>query len=176
MQIVNGSITQAVERLNQINITVLKGRIERGALLLQLKNDKSYLGHDSWVNSWADFLDCININRETARQDMEVFQEFAEALTQRPDLLNTCSYERLIRLLPVVRLRKKEGRKVGKIMLLEMTARSKREDFDNNLKEMKGLAPNDKCVDPSNCDAPKIILERCTTCGVTYRRKDLENG
>jgi len=176
MQLINGSIQQAVNRLSEINITVLKGRIERGALLLQLKNDKSYLGHDSWVNSWSDFLDCININRETARQDMEVFQEFAEELTNRPDLLNSCSYERLIRLLPVIRLRKKEGTTIGRVRLLEMTARSKREDFDNNLKEMKGLAPNDKCVDPSNCDAPKIILERCTICGVTYRRKDLENG
>ena len=57
-----------------------------------------------------------------------------------------------------------------------MTARSKREDFDNNLKEMKGLVPDDKCIDPVECDSPKIILERCTICGVTYRRKDLENG
>jgi hypothetical protein len=56
-----------------------------------------------------------------------------------------------------------------------MTVNSNRKDFDNNIREMKGLIPDDQCVNPEQCDAPKMILERCGVCGVTYRRRDLEN-
>ena len=84
-------------------------------------------------------------------------------------LLESCSYERLVRLLPIVKKNPD-----SKDELLEMTAKTRRVDFDNNLKEMKGLVPDDQCVNPEQCDAPKIILERCGVCGVTYRRKDLE--
>ena len=162
-------IDSIVDKLSQINVNILRGRLERGALLKTIKTKKLYLGYDSYVNTWAEFLDTINLNRETARQDMEVHDEFSHFLMHRIDLLEKCSYERLVRLLPVVKKNPE-----SKDELLEMTATTRRVDFDNNIKEKKGLVPSDKCVNPSECDASKIILERCGICGVTYRRKDLE--
>jgi hypothetical protein len=55
-----------------------------------------------------------------------------------------------------------------------MASSASRSDFDNNIKELKGQVPDDKCVNPSECSSAKIILEKCQICGVTYRRKDLE--
>tara|TARA_Y100000592_G_C5444794_1_gene305421 strand:- start:259 stop:783 length:525 start_codon:yes stop_codon:yes gene_type:complete len=157
-------LTPIVEKLKSINITILKGRLQRGMLLQKVKEQKLFLGYDGWVNTWAEFLDNINISRETARQDIEIYNEFFDYLENEPLLLNTISYERLVRLLPVV---KKDKSSLSK--LLDMAARSNRTDFDNNIKEAKGLVPTDKC----NCEN-LIILARCTICGVTYRRKDLE--
>ena len=163
------AMNEIVDKLAQINVNILRGRLERGGLLKTIKMKKLYVGYDSYVNTWAEFLDAINLNRETARQDMEVYDAFSHFLMHRIDLLESCSYERLVRLLPIVKKNPD-----NKDELLEMTAKTRSVDFDNNLKEMKGLVPDDQCVNPEQCDAPKIILERCGVCGVTYRRKDLE--
>ena len=170
------TFNQLLTKLQTINLTVLKGRLERGAILQHIKNNKLYVNYDSWVERWSDFLDCINLNRETARQDIEIFQEFSYYLTTNPLLLQKCSYERLIRLLPVVREKKKDNHSVDLMPLLEMSVNTNRKDFDNNIKEMRGLIPDDQCINPQICDAPKMVFERCGVCGVTYRRKDLEDG
>ena len=159
-----------LDQLKSINITILKGRLQRGMLLQKLKNQKLYVGYDGWVETWVEFLDSISLSRETARQDMEIYNEFWNYLNEEPLLLNAISYERLVRLLPVVKSRQQKSH----TDLLDMAARSSRADFDNNLRELKGKVPNDKCINPLNCDSQKIILEKCQICGVIYRRKDLE--
>ena len=158
-----------LDQLKSINITILKGRLQRGMLLQKLKNQKLYVGYDGWVETWVEFLDSISLSRETARQDMEIYTEFWNYLNEEPLLLNAISYERLVRLLPVVKKNKSQLSS-----LLDMAARSNRTDFDNNIREMKGKVADDKCIDPTDCDSPKIILEKCQICGVIYRRKDLE--
>ena len=55
-----------LERLSNINLTILKGRLERGMYLSKIKVDKIYQGYDGWVHTWAEFLDNIGIARETA--------------------------------------------------------------------------------------------------------------
>tara|TARA_R100000773_G_scaffold20599_1_gene18372 strand:+ start:4640 stop:5167 length:528 start_codon:yes stop_codon:yes gene_type:complete len=151
-------------RLTNINLTILKGRLERGMWLKRIKDNKLFVGHDGWVHTWAEFLDNISIARETARQDMEIYEQFASYLQNNPNLMNQLSYERLVRLLPVVKNDHND-----KPLLLEMAASTNRADFDNNLKELKGKMPTDMC----DCETV-IILARCTVCGATHRRKDLE--
>lgn len=158
-----------LERLSNINLAILKGRLERGMYLSKIKVDKIYQGYDGWVHTWAEFLDNIGIARETARQDMEIYAEFASYVQANPKLAESLTYERLVRLLPVVK-----SNPDIKPAVIEMAATASRFDFDNNVKELKGQTPDDKCVNPSDCTSPKIILERCQICGVTYRRKDLE--
>ncbi len=158
-----------LERLNNINLAILKGRLERGMYLAKIKHDKVYQGYDGWVSSWTEFLDSIGIARETARQDMEIYAEFASYVQANPKLAESLTYERLVRLLPVVK--SNPDIKAG---VIEMAATASRFDFDNNIKELKGQTPDDKCINPSDCTSPKIILEKCQICGVTYRRKDLE--
>ena len=158
-----------LQRLTNINLTILKGRLERGMYLSKIKVDKIYQGYDGWVHTWAEFLDNIGIARETARQDMEIYSEFASYVQANPKLAETLTYERLVRLLPVVK-----SNPDIKPAVVEMAATASRFDFENNVKELKGQTPDDKCVNPSDCTSPKIILERCQICGVTYRRKDLE--
>ena len=158
-----------LERLSNINLAILKGRLERGMYLAKIKVDKIYQGYDSWVHTWGEFLDSIGIPKETARQDIEIYKEFASYVQANPKLAETLTYERLVRLLPVVK-----SNPDIKPTVVEMAATASRFDFDNNIKELKGQTPTDKCVNPSDCSSPKIILERCQICGVTYRRKDLE--
>ena len=138
------SLDQCIERLKTINISILKGRLERGNILRHIKENKSYLNYDGYIDNWDSFLESICINRETARQDMDIFQQFSFYILGKKELLENCSYERLIRLLPIA---KKEPQK--KIQLLEMAARTNRADFDNNIRELKGLEPADRCVDIS---------------------------
>ena len=158
-----------LERLSNINLAILKGILERGMYLAKIKVDKVYQGYDGWVHTWGEFLDSIGIPKETARQDMEIYKEFASYVQANPKLAETLTYERLVRLLPVVK-----SNPDIKPTVVEMAATASRFDFDNNIKELKGQTPTDKCVNPSDCSSPKIILERCQICGVTYRRKDLE--
>lgn len=165
----HNKILPYLQRLTNINLTILKGRLERGMYLSKIKVDKIYQGYDGWVHTWAEFLDNIGIARETARQDMEIYAEFASYVQANPKLAETLTYERLVRLLPVVK-----SNPDIKPAVVEMAATASRFDFDNNVKELKGQTPDDKCVNPSDCSSPKIILERCQICGVTYRRKDLE--
>ena len=66
-----------IHQLSQINIGILKGRLERGNILIKLKESKAYVGYDSYCDTWDSFLEAINISRETARQDMDIFKEFA---------------------------------------------------------------------------------------------------
>ena len=162
-------ITPYIDRLANINLAILKGRLERGMYLAKIKADKIYQGYDGWVHTWSEFLDNIGIARETARQDMEIYAEFASYVQANPKLAETLTYERLVRLLPVVKLNPDI-----KPAVLEMASSASRSDFDNNIKELKGQVPDDKCVNPSECSSAKIILEKCQICGVTYRRKDLE--
>ena len=75
-----------LERLNNINLAILKGRLERGMYLSKIKVDKIYQGYDGWVHTWAEFLDSIGIARETARQDMEIYSEFASYIQANPKL------------------------------------------------------------------------------------------
>tara|TARA_B100001939_G_scaffold19630_1_gene16161 strand:+ start:2314 stop:2853 length:540 start_codon:yes stop_codon:yes gene_type:complete len=165
----HNKILPYLQRLTNINLTILKGRLERGMYLSKIKVDKIYQGYDGWVHTWAEFLDNIGIARETARQDMEIYSEFASYVQANPKLAETLTYERLVRLLPVVK-----SNPDIKPAVVEMAATASRYDFENNVKELKGQTPDDKCVNPSDCTSPKIILERCQICGVTYRRKDLE--
>lgn len=165
----HNKILPYLQRLTNINLTILKGRLERGMYLSKIKVDKIYQGYDGWVHTWAEFLDNIGIARETARQDMEIYTEFASYVQANPKLAETLTYERLVRLLPVVK-----SNPDIKPAVVEMAATASRFDFENNVKELKGQTPDDKCVNPSDCTSPKIILERCQICGVTYRRKDLE--
>ena len=158
-----------LEHLKDVNLAILKGRLERGMWLKRIKLEKLYVGYDGWVSTWAEFLDNVSIARETARQDMEIYDQFAAYLQNNPKLMDTVSYERLVRLLPVVRKQPEQ-----KNTLLDMAAKASRTDFDNNIKEMKGQVADDKCINPTDCTSPKIILEKCQICGVTYRRKDLE--
>ena len=158
-----------LERLNNINLAILKGRLERGMYLAKIKHDKVYQGYDGWVSSWTEFLDSIGIARETARQDMEIYAEFASYVQANPKLAESLTYERLVRLLPVVK-----SNPDIKLKVIEMAATASRFDFENNVKELKGQTPDDKCINPSDCTSPKIILEKCQICGVIYRRKDLE--
>tara|TARA_R110000796_G_scaffold246683_1_gene371588 strand:- start:1234 stop:1731 length:498 start_codon:yes stop_codon:yes gene_type:complete len=150
-------LNDIVSKLARININILRGRLERGGILKEVKAKKLYVGYDSWVTTWAEFLDTIRLNRETARQDMEVYDAFSHFLLHRVDLLESCSYERLVRLLPLVR---KDPNK--KSELLEMTAKSRRVDFDNNLKELKGLTATDTCKEHF---VETQLFERCVKCG-----------
>lgn len=150
-----------VNKLARININILRGRLERGGILKEIKEKKLYVGYDSYVSSWSEFLDTINLNRETARQDMEVYDAFSHFLMHRVDLLESCSYERLVRLLPIV---KKDPD--SRDDLLEMTARTRRVDFDNNLKELKGHTATDSCRD---CMQEVIVLHKCKCCGLTVK-------
>ena len=54
-----------VNKLARININILRGRLERGGILKEIKEKKLYVGYDSYVSSWSEFLDTINLNRET---------------------------------------------------------------------------------------------------------------
>ena len=73
-----------LDQLKSINITILKGRLQRGMLLQKLKNQKLYVGYDGWVETWVEFLDSISLSRETARQDMEIYNEFWNYLNEEP--------------------------------------------------------------------------------------------
>ena len=160
------TLPNLIEELKKINITILKGRLDRGNILKRIKNSKAYVGYDSYCDTWNEFLEAVGINRETARQDMEIYEEFSYYLMQKVELLANCSYERLVRLLPDPDL---------KASLLDMAATASRTDFDNNVKELKGKIPSDKCLSIETCENKQtIILEKCTICGLTFRRKDLE--
>ena len=54
-------ITPYIDRLANINLAILKGRLERGMYLAKIKADKIYQGYDGWVHTWAEFLDNIGI-------------------------------------------------------------------------------------------------------------------
>ena len=51
--------------------------------------------------------------------------------------------------------------------LLEMATRSNRADFDNNVRELKGLTATDSCKD---CMQEYIVLHKCKTCGLTIKK------
>lgn len=154
-------VNDLVDELKNINLTILKGRLERGNILNRIKNEKAYVGYDSWCETFHQFLECINLNRETARQDMEVYKEFSYYLLEkhREELLQT-SYERLVRLLPIVR--KEPNMKKS---LVDMAHRSNRADFDNNIRELKGKIPTDQC----DCNET-ITLVICVKCGLKVKK------
>lgn len=155
------SVNDLVEDLKNINLTILRGRLDRGNILIRIKKDKAYIGYDSYCETFHQFLECINLNRETARQDMEVYKEFSYFLLEkhREELLQT-SYERLVRLLPVVRRAPQKKKE-----LIDMAHRSNRADFDNNLRELKGKLPTDQC----DCE-DTITLVICVKCGHKVRK------
>jgi hypothetical protein len=160
---VSKNVFELIEDLKSIDISILKGRLERGNILLRIKNEKAYLGYDSYCNTWHEFLEAIHLNRETARQDMEIYSEFSfYVLEQTRENLKQTSYERLVRLLPIV---KKEPQM--KKELLEMATRSNRADFDNNVRELKGLTATDSCKD---CMQEYIVLHKCKCCGLTIKK------
>ncbi|MBW2985705.1 hypothetical protein KY313_03575 [Candidatus Woesearchaeota archaeon] len=163
------SLDQCIERLKVINVSILKGRLERGNILRNIKENKGYLNFDGYVENWDSFVEAIGINRETARQDMDIFEQFSFYILGKKEILQNCSYERLVRLLPIVKKKPQM-----KIELLEMATNSNRADFNNNIRELKGLTPADKCVDVSKCDEPSQIYEKCMTCNAFIRREDLE--
>jgi hypothetical protein len=164
------ALPELVEELKSININILKGRLDRGNILTRIKDQKAYINYDSYCETWDQFLEAVGINRETARQDMQICKEFSQYLLGRLDLLQNCSYERLVRLLPVAKQKPEL-----KSSLLDMAASANRTDFDNNLREIKGKMPSDNCLSLETCeDKRTIILEKCTICGLTFRRKDLE--
>jgi hypothetical protein len=144
-----------IYQLSQINIGILKGRLERGNILIKLKESKAYVGYDSYCDTWDSFLEAINISRETARQDMDIFKEFAFHLYEQRNL--NVRYERLVRLLPIVK--KEPQMKQG---LVEMATISNRADFDNNLRELKGKIPTDSC---GRCFERVQKFEKCIYCG-----------
>jgi hypothetical protein len=53
-----------------------------------------------------------------------------------------------------------------------MAVRSNRADFDNNVKELKGLTPTDTC---NQHYTSTQVYEKCSNCGQFRRREDLEN-
>ena len=167
----NANLNQICQILKDINTTILKGRLDRGYLLHCVKEQRLYVGHDSWVETWNDFLETINLPKETARQDIKIYLKFNTFLQENSTYMSEIPYERLVRLLPVA---EKTSETKAVADMLEMAYTTNRKDFDNNVAEMKGLVPDDKCVNPQICDATKIILEKCTICGITYRREDLE--
>jgi hypothetical protein len=156
------SIEDCVEKLRHINISILKGRLERGNILKHIKNTKAYVNYDSYVSNWNEFVEAIGINRETARQDMEVWEYFARQIMESKERLETCSYERLVRLLPVV---KKEQQMAEE--LVDMATRSNRADFNNNVRELKGQIAHDTC----DRHFERVIeYEKCLHCG-EFRKK-----
>ena len=118
-----------------------------------------------------EFLECISLDRETARQDIMIYTKFYKYLDSSAELMVKCKYERLVRLLPLV---KEETTDDKVVELLEMSAISSVRDFKNTVKEEKGLVPDDKCVDVRGCNNPKQLYEKCVTCGAFIRREDLE--
>jgi hypothetical protein len=161
------NINDLVNDLQNINLNILKGRLERGNILNRIKKEKAYIGYDSYCNSWHEFLECINLNRETARQDMEIYTEFSYFLLEshKEELMQT-SYERLVRLLPIVKKHPET-----KMELLTMANQSNRKDFDINVKGLKGLRTEDNCHTDF---AQSQIYEKCNCCNQFRRRKDLE--
>lgn len=159
------TVESLVDKLRSINVTILKGRLERGAYLLAIKQEKLYVNYDSYCLTWNDFLEAINLPRETARQDMKIYLLFAEYLNANSMWLQNIPYERLVRLLPIAENMTCE-KDVGDI--LNMALESNRRDFDNNLKELKGLMPTDTCV---NHFVNPQTYEKCTVCG-EFRRKE----
>jgi hypothetical protein len=157
------SIQDCVQQLKNINLSILKGRLERGNILKHLKDNKAYVGYDSYCDTWQSFLEAIGINRETARQDMEIYDQFSFYILGKQEVLQNCSYERLVRLLPIA---KQEPQM--KTELIDMAVRSNRADFDNNIRELKGMVATDTC----DRHFEKIVIyEKCLHCG-EYRRKD----
>jgi len=160
------TLPELVDDLKKINISILRGRLERGNILKRIKESKSYINYDSYCSNWNEFLEAVGINRETARQDMEIYEQFSYYLYSRLDLMTNCSYERLVRLLPVVKSQKTNLNQTTQ-QLLEMAAESNRTDFDNNIRELKGQIPSDMCEHEET-----ITLIRCVKCGFTIRKKD----
>jgi len=155
-------VNELVEDLKNIDISILKGRLERGNILQRIKTEKAYINYDSYCSTWHEFLEAIHLNRETARQDMEVYAEFSfYVLEQSKESLKKTSYERLVRLLPII---KKEPEK--KRELFEMATRSNRADFDNNVRELKGLVATDSCED---CMQEFVVLHKCKCCGFVVK-------
>ena len=157
------NISELVDELKNINLNILRGRLERGNILNRIKNEKAYVGYDSYCETWHQFLECLNLNRETARQDMEIYNEFSHFLlqSQKEELMQT-SYERLVRLLPLVKQHPET-----KLELIQMAHRSNRTDFDNNVRELKNLTATDSC---ENCMEEVIILHKCKCCGLIIKK------
>jgi|TARA_R110000824_G_scaffold160056_1_gene334725 hypothetical protein len=157
------NVYDLVKDLKNIDISILKGRLERGNILQRIKTGKAYINYDSYCSTWHEFLEAVHLNRETARQDMEIYNEFSYfVLEQSAENLRQTSYERLVRLLPIV---KKDPEK--KRELFEMATRSNRADFDNNVRELKGLVATDSC---ENCMQEFIVLHKCKCCGLTIKK------
>jgi hypothetical protein len=155
-------INELIEDLKNIDISILKGRLERGNILQRIKTEKAYINYDSYCSTWHEFLEAVHLNRETARQDMEVYTEFSfYVLEQSKESLKKTSYERLVRLLPII---KKEPEK--KRELFEMATRSNRADFDNNVRELKNLIATDSC---ENCMEEVVVLHKCKCCGLVVK-------
>ena len=166
------TIDDKINYLRDIDITILKSRLMRGCVLKDIKDKKEYVNVDSeGSTSWYQFLEAIGIEAETARADMRIYETFWAILERNPHLTPNLKYYRLKQLLPIV----KGGEPEHKVVeLLEISTLANRKDFDNTLREAKGLIPTDNCVDVVNCQKPKQIYEKCTYCGVYIRREDLE--
>ena len=129
------NVYDLVRDLKNIDISILKGRLERGNILQRIKTGKAYINYDSYCSTWHEFLEAV---------------------------LKKTSYERLVRLLPII---KKDPEK--KRELFEMATRSNRADFDNNVRELKGLVATDSC---ENCMQEFIVLHKCKCCGLTIKK------
>tara|TARA_Y100001972_G_scaffold123494_1_gene170847 strand:- start:3839 stop:4360 length:522 start_codon:yes stop_codon:yes gene_type:complete len=150
-------LSPILDSLRNINIQLLKGRLQRGLLLKKIKEQKLYIGHDGWISTWAEFTDSISLSVETARQDIEIYNQFFKFLEEKPLLYNQIPYERLVRLLPVV---KDTSEDISIINYLDMAANSNRVDFDNNIREAKGKIATDSCKHDYS-----IVFLKCSICG-----------
>ena len=94
---------------------------------------------------------------------MEIYDQFSFYLLGKLEWLEQCSYERLVRLLPIA---KQEPQM--KTELIDMAVRSNRADFDNNIRELKGMVATDTC----DRHFEKIVIyEKCLHCN-EFRKKD----
>jgi len=166
------TIDEKISTLKSIDITILKSRLIRGCILKDIKDKKEYINVDSeGSTSWYQFLEAIGIEAETARSDMRIYETFWELLEKYPHLTPNLKYYRLKQMLPLVTGAEPEHKVVE---LLEISTIANRRDFDNTIRELKGLVPTDNCIDVINCNKIKQIYEKCTYCGVYIRREDLE--
>ena len=161
------TLQEEVENLQTLNLSILRCRLERGNILHRIKENRAYIGYDGYCETWEQFLDAIGLERETTRAEIKIYQEFSLFILGNPEYVNKCRFERLYKLLPLV---DKPVSNEKKLDLLDMSIRSNRTDFENNLRELKGKKATDICT---SCDENYIVLIKCKECGLIYKKEDL---
>ena len=153
------TLQEEVENLQTLNLSILRCRLERGNILHRIKENRAYIGYDGYCETWEQFLDAIGLERETTRAEIKIYQEFSLFILGNPEYVNKCRFERLYKLLPLV---DKPVSNEKKLDLLDMSIRSNRTDFENNLRELKGKIPTDSC---GRCFERVQKFEKCMYCG-----------